>query len=1630
MTATNLRLQANGAIGTNIRHLTTNIDVLTALASTGSIFITEDNGATVDTVTVTVTEFSSTATTSDVVDLNQSDLTTSTNGSIVLVVTLGNLTLNDGLVNGTAVSANGTGNILLTTLAVGSDILVNADINSGSGHVTVIAPRDLTFASGADVTTTTGTINLESGRNIAFDANARALTTTGNIRFLAANNITLGGVNSTSGDITLTATAGSILAAGHTYKNISGRAVRLVSAIGIGSSSDALQTAIATLTASTGANGISLIEDDGLTIDTVAVTVQSVLSDGTTVDVVTGNQADLVTTGSLALQILSGALTLNDGFDADNIALSVTGNIRLNIGGNITANADLVSSTGHITVLATGTMTFNALADVITSAAATTVNIESGAAILFAANARILTNNGNVRILGTTGDITLGGVQAGTALVSITATTGSILDGGDFYQNVTASALRLVAGNAIGSSSNVLETGIDTLTAIFGTGGLHLTNDDSLTIDTVAVVVSRVLANFTAVAEATDVNQSDLTGTGAINLTLTTGNFILNDGLDADNIAITTAGTVTLTALDTDSTLTVNADIVSTATNVVLNFDDTITLNTTADIRAGGTVSITSVNGAFTMTDGTEIVSTGSTTVDVTGIISLSRINAGTSAINLTTDASIIDVLTAETPNLSGGLATIRAVGNFGTTTGDEDIDTQLASLDVIISGTGTIVIDEVDALNVVNATTTDGFISLDTVGDLAIQKAVAGGNSNILLTVGGNLTVRSVTATANTITANVTGSIEPITGGVEAEQLNAATLVLNAGTGIGAGTQLVVRASTLTLITTTGDIDVRNLFAGTSTILDISTGGTGLGTGTINYEQTGGPLTIVDGSTNDGDISITLGTGNLIITELHAGGDGDIFVTVTGAGGVSLGDVTAGGGDIRVSTSDTIVLDQDVTTNGENLTFTGDVRLGADVTITTSGGNLTFDDTLDGNFSLVINTGAGDVEFNAPVGATIPLAGLDITSLGDIAINSTLTVAGDTAFHSATLTVTGGPNSISTTNGGTFLAEPIDGTLTMGIGALGSSIYGYVIGTNILNALAPGFGSVTFGRADGTGHVDVGTATFRSPTVIRTPGVGGSLNIVAGSTVTVTGNNSLDLIAGSGDAGVLTMEAGAVITAGSGTVTLTADVVTLNGAAGSIQGTGRLVLQPSSVGRDIVVGAAGTASQFDLTLAELAVVATGFTELVIGRLDGEHAISVFTGVYRSAVTFRAPAGNGTVSILGNVSTTRPAGNITALAGADVLVSANLTTATGNIVLTADADLSGAGDLLISQTAINVIRANQGNLVFKGDSVILGTASTRADIYAVSGNITMTADVNGDGTGALILANAQNQLKAGGNLTLSTGTTAPTTDTLISLSGVVLVLGNITITSAGTITGEKISLVGYGAVSISSAESIIFESGLITSRNASTTLSADTDHDGSGDVILAANFNVIVQANTTATISGDEVIIGSATGFGRVVTLTGDIFIRSNFNQDTRGRFFVVNSQSRLSAGGSLFIGEVSYGSGTPYEISIQSAQVTVSRDVAFYSVTNVTLDGSLFTVTRNARIFAYGNIVMSGGELLTNGTLLALEADVDRDDTGSVTLSGNARLTNRTAVTITGYTVTRGPNVTITPNPTITQLQ
>jgi hypothetical protein len=62
-------------------------------------------------------------------------------------VTGGDLTLNDGTAatDTTALSAHGTGNVLLTTTGATT---VNADLLSGTGHITVLASATLNAERG------------------------------------------------------------------------------------------------------------------------------------------------------------------------------------------------------------------------------------------------------------------------------------------------------------------------------------------------------------------------------------------------------------------------------------------------------------------------------------------------------------------------------------------------------------------------------------------------------------------------------------------------------------------------------------------------------------------------------------------------------------------------------------------------------------------------------------------------------------------------------------------------------------------------------------------------------------------------------------------------------------------------------------------------------------------------------------------------------------------------------------------------------------------------------------------------------------------------------------------------------------------------------------------------------------------------------------------------------------------------------------------------------------------------------------------------------------------------------------------------------------------------------------------
>src|SRR5690606_4482642 len=96
-------------------------------------------------------------------DLSQSDLIAVSGGNIVLRTLEGSITLTDGLVSAdaVAVSAHGSGNILIEAGGAGSDIDVNADVQSDFGDVTIIAGRSVRVSAVANVIV--GTSGADSG---------------------------------------------------------------------------------------------------------------------------------------------------------------------------------------------------------------------------------------------------------------------------------------------------------------------------------------------------------------------------------------------------------------------------------------------------------------------------------------------------------------------------------------------------------------------------------------------------------------------------------------------------------------------------------------------------------------------------------------------------------------------------------------------------------------------------------------------------------------------------------------------------------------------------------------------------------------------------------------------------------------------------------------------------------------------------------------------------------------------------------------------------------------------------------------------------------------------------------------------------------------------------------------------------------------------------------------------------------------------------------------------------------------------------------------------------------------------------------------------------------------------------
>jgi hypothetical protein len=418
----------------------------------------------------------------------------------------------------------------------------------------------------------------------------------------------------TTGNVGVTATTGSILDGGDQHVDVKASGLRLWAGVGAGASTNALETQVGTLSARAAGGGVFVLEQDAVTVGDVSVQASRVAANGASSSTPASGdatQSDLRTTsggGSIVLRTADGSITLANGTapgqpgDSASVSADGAGTVLIEAQGenaDVMVAADIASGSGDVSVIASGGVSFTGTAD-IRSGGTGTIDVQAtGGSIGMADGSLFDAGSGDVRLLAL-GDVTLGGVLT-TGNVGVTATTGSILDGGDQHVDLRASGLRLWAGVGAGASTNALETQVGTLSARAAGGGVFVLEQDAVTVGDVSVQASRVAANgaSSSTPASGDATQSDLrtTAGGSIVLRTVDGSITISKGTvlgvpdDGASVRADGAGTVLIQAQGDGAAVTTAGDVVSGSGDVSVKADAEVTFSGTGQIRSGNFVA-------------------------------------------------------------------------------------------------------------------------------------------------------------------------------------------------------------------------------------------------------------------------------------------------------------------------------------------------------------------------------------------------------------------------------------------------------------------------------------------------------------------------------------------------------------------------------------------------------------------------------------------------------------------------------------------------------------------------------------------------------------------------------------------------------------------------------------------------------------------------------------------------------------------------------------------------------------------------------------------------------------------------------------------------------------------------------
>ncbi|WP_417069668.1 filamentous hemagglutinin N-terminal domain-containing protein [Niveibacterium terrae] len=632
-------------------------------------------------------------------------------------------TVSRGLLESISGSANivlqATGQITVDAMAGG---LISLATTAGHGFtLQSTLSNGIRFVdANTEVRTQGGNITLEALGIGSTLANIGKLSSNGGaVTLRATGDVQLGGaINAGSGAVQVQTTVGSITNAGATAPLVSGNSVTLTAGGGnIGAAGNAISTHTTQLGLEAGG---SIHAASDMALASLSVNALHV-APGTHTYNISGTGLNFqLTDGSAvnASQITLSGLNLTLASDRDltlgDINVGAGTVSARSSGGNLFGTAGSAVTAGSITLSANGSTGNNGAigsgAQAINTATSA-LSATSGTGGAYVANTGMLAlNTLNTRgssSITSTGTLTAGNVNAGSATLALGSTGGSVLDDGNSTTRIAAGTLQLSAGGAIGSSGARVSTNASTLSANAALGGIYAATSAN----------SSVLSSITSGNGAIDIT----TGGSSTLTSLTSSTSSASNSITvaATGTGSMSVGTVNAGSLG-DVTLTTTAGSISgnsgliTGNTVTLNAANSgsVSVRTAAshlDVQAGSSSINITQTGSVTL----DRISTPSTFVSVTsnsGDITVGGVSTSTSGqVSLTATAgAILDDGNSATRIITG-TASLSAGGAIGTAT--NAVQTKATGL--AVTSTGNLYVTNTDAtltnLSVTNRHTAPG---------------------------------------------------------------------------------------------------------------------------------------------------------------------------------------------------------------------------------------------------------------------------------------------------------------------------------------------------------------------------------------------------------------------------------------------------------------------------------------------------------------------------------------------------------------------------------------------------------------------------------------------------------------------------------------------------------------------------------------------------------------------------------------------------------------------------------------------------------------------------------------------------------------------------------------------------------